>query len=62
MANNYQSFDEWYTQLDKLAKEHRWNIENPDEWRAYYQGKFTPEQTLRTETGAPDDSEDPAGY
>lgn len=62
MANNYQSFDEWYAQLLKLAKKHHWNVENPDEWRKYYQCLYSPEHALRTEIGMPDDTEDPAGY
>ena len=62
MANNYQSFDEWFLEVQRIGKALCWHVENPDEWRAYYQGKFTPEQALRTETGAPDDTEDPARY
>lgn len=62
MTEHYRSFEEWYVELLKVAKERHWNIENPDEWRNYYNCSFTPEQAFESETGAPDDTDNPAGY
>ena len=49
MANNYQSFDEWFLEVQRIGKALCWNVENPDEWHTYYNQGMSPKDAFEQE-------------
>ena len=49
MANNYQSFDEWFLEVQRIGKALCWHVENPDEWRIYYNQGMSPKDAFEQE-------------
>ncbi len=45
----YQSFEEWFRRVVQIGQAMNWHVENPEEWRTYYNQGMSPEDAFQQE-------------